>query len=460
MRQDASLAITVALAMTVLCGSVALPAAADVAVGSAQIGGWKTWVLASSAEVRPLPPPADHSSQTQAELTELRQLQAQRSEVTDTAVQYWNSGPATLRWTELTLSLIQRDRLNPVRAARVLATVHTAMNDAVVAAYEAKIAFRRPPPEALAPDLRPVLSASLTFSYPSEHAAIAAAAAGMLASLFPSEAARLEARAQEAGTSRLLAGANYRSDVEAGLALGKAIAARAVARAAADGSSAQFTGTLPTGPGLWSGPNPLEPLAGSWKPWILASGSQIRPGPPPAMGSALFQAELAELELFVASPTPSQAEIAQFWADGPGTVTPPGHWFQIAEELIARDRLDTPHAARLLGLLGATVMDAAICCWDAKYYYQLLRPNQADPTLVTLLPTPPFPSYPSGHATFSAAASEVLASFFPQDAARLRYLAVEAALSRVYAGIHYRFDSEVGLQSGRELAALAIRSRR
>jgi membrane-associated phospholipid phosphatase len=460
MKQDASLALTAALAMTVLFGSMALPAAADDAGGSTQVGGWKTWVLASSAEVRPPPPPADPSSQTQVELAELRQLQAQRSDVTHTAIEYWNSGPATLRWTELTLSLIQRDRLNPVRAARVLAYVHTAMHDAVVAAYDAKIAFRRPPPQALAPDVRPAPGASLTFSYPSEHAAVAAAAAGMLASLFPQEAAGLEARAQEAGTSRLLAGANYRSDVEAGLALGKAIAARAVARAAADGSSAQFTGPLPTGPGLWSGPNPLEPLAGTWKPWILASGSQIRPGPPPAVGSVEFQAALAELQMFVASPTPSQTETAQFWADGPGTVTPPGHWFQIAGELIARDRLDTPRAARLLGLLGATLMDAAISCWDAKYYYLLLRPNQADPGLVTPIPTPPFPSYTSGHATFSAAASEVLASFFPEDAAWLRDLAEEAALSRVYAGIHYRFDSEAGLQTGRQLGVLAIRSRR
>jgi membrane-associated phospholipid phosphatase len=178
------------------------------------------------------------------------------------------------------------------------------------------------------------------------------------------------------------------------------------------------------------------------------------------MGSVEFQAELAELEQFVAHPTPSQTEIAQFWADGPGTVTPPGHWFQIAGELIARDRLDTPRAARLLGLLGATVMDAAIACWDAKYTYQLLRPNQADPGLVTPIPTPPFPSYPSGHATFSAAASEVLASFFPEDAAGLRDLAEEAALSRVFAGIHYRFDSEAGLQCGRQLGLLAIRSRR
>src|SRR5215212_2946336 len=100
MKQDASLVITAALAMTLLFGSVALPATAD-AVGSAPIGEWQTWVLASGADVRPLPPPADHSSQTQGELAEIRQLQARRSDVTDTAVQYWNNGPATLRWTEL-----------------------------------------------------------------------------------------------------------------------------------------------------------------------------------------------------------------------------------------------------------------------------------------------------------------------------------------------------------------------
>lgn len=460
MRQGGSGAITAALAMTAAFVFMALQATAADVGGSAPVAGGKTWVLASGDEVRPPPPPADGSPQTQAELTELRQLQAQRSDVTGTAVQYWNEGPATLRWTELTLSLIQRDRLNPVRAARVLACVHAAMNDAVVAADAARDVFRRPPPEALAPDLRPALGASLTFSYPSEHAAVAAAAAGMLASLFPQDAGRLAARAEDAGASRLLAGANYRSDVEAGMALGKAVAAEAVARAAADGSSAQFTGSLPAGPGLWSGPSPLEPLAGTWKPWILASGSQLRPGPPPSVGSAQFQDALAELQRFVASPTPSQMEIAQFWADGPGTVTPPGHWFQIAGELIARDRLDTPQTAHLLGLLGATLMDAAISCWDAKYHYLLLRPNQADPTLVTPLPTPPFPSYTSGHATFSAAASEVLAAFFPQDADRLRYLAEEAALSRIYAGIHYRFDSEAGLQAGRQLAGLALRSLR
>jgi membrane-associated phospholipid phosphatase len=166
--------------------------------------------------------------------------------------------------------------------------------------------------------------------------------------------------------------------------------------------------------------------------------------------------DLAEVKRVSANPTPSQRAIALFWADGAGTVTPAGHWFQIAGSLIARDRVTTPSAARILGLLGATVTDAAISCWDTKYAYWRLRPNQADPTIVTLVPTPPFPSYTSGHATFSGASSEVLAYFFPGDAAPLRRMADEAALSRLYAGIHYRSDNDTGKQVGRQLGGLAI----
>jgi membrane-associated phospholipid phosphatase len=309
--------------------------------------------------------------------------------------------------------------------------------------------------------VRPALSPSDEPSYPSEHAAVAGAAATMLTYLFPNDAPALAAMAQEAGQTRLLAGFNYRSDVAAGLALGQAVAQKAMTRAANDGASVAWAGTIPAGAGLWfqapGTPAPLEPLAGTWKPWILASGSQLRPAPPPAFGSAQFLAELAEVKRISATPTSSQRAIALFWADGAGTVTPPGHLFQIASSLIDRDGLSTPRAARILGLLGATVADAAIACWDAKYAYWSLRPNQADPTIVTLVPTPPFPSYTSGHSTFSGASSEVLAYFFPQNAEQLRYLAEEAALSRLYAGIHYRSDNETGLQSGQQLGALAIR---
>jgi PAP2 superfamily len=282
----------------------------------------------------------------------------------------------------------------------------------------------------------------------------------MLTHLFPNDALALAAMTQESGQTRLMEGLNYRSDLEAGLALGQAVAQKAITRATSDGATVPWSGTIPTGPGLWfqapGTPAPLEPLAGSWNTWLLASGSQLRPGPPPAFGSAEFLAELAEVKRVSSSPTPSQRAIALFWADGAGSVTPPGHWFQIASSLIARDGLTTPAAARILGLLGATVADAAIACWDAKYSYWSIRPKQADPTIVTAVPTPPFPSYPSGHSTFSGASSEVLAYFFPKEETRLRYMAEEAALSRLYAGIHYRSDNETGKQVGRQLGGLAI----
>jgi membrane-associated phospholipid phosphatase len=124
--------------------------------------------------------------------------------------------------------------------------------------------------------------------------------------------------------------------------------------------------------------------------------------------------------------------------------------------LIARDRLSTPAAARIMALQGATVADAAISCWDAKYQYMLIRPVQADPTIKTIVPTPPFPSYTSGHSTFSGSSSELLAYFFPRDARALRAMAEEAAVSRLFGGIHYRFDNDAGLQVGKRLAGLAI----
>lgn len=422
----------------------------------ARIGQWRTWVLATGSELRPPAPPADSSAQTAAELAELRQLQAQRTDVTNTAIQYWNSGPVTQRWTEMTLSLIARDKVNSVRAARILGYVHIAMYDAIVAAWNAKYTYFRRPPGQLAQDLRPASAVSEIPSYPGEHAAVAGAAAGMLASLFPGDAAALAAAAQEASESRLLAGANYRSDIIAGLALGQAVAQKAAARAAADGSSAPWTGTVPTGAGLWQGTNPQEPLAGTWKTWILTSGSQLRPGPPPAYGSAPFQKELDEVKRISASLTPSQRAIALFWADGAGTVTPPGHWFQIATDLIIRDHLTNPCAARVLALLGASVADVGIAGWDAKYTYWFIRPYQADPSIMPLIAPPPHPSYPSGHAVYSGVSSEVLAYFFPQDAARLRYLAQEAQLSRIYGGIHYRSDIQAGEQLGQRVAGLAI----
>jgi membrane-associated phospholipid phosphatase len=161
---------------------------------------------------------------------------------------------------------------------------------------------------------------------------------------------------------------------------------------------------------------------------------------------------LREVRWFSDNRTPQQLQIAQFWADGAGTYTPPGHWNEIACNLLSQRNWSALRDARALALMNMAVMDAGICCWDAKYAYWLLRPYQADPAITTPVGKPNFPAYTSGHSTFSGAASEVLGYIFPSQLTQLRAMAEEASMSRVYGGIHFRFDSEVGLGAGRSIA--------
>jgi len=137
-------------------------------------------------------------------------------------------------------------------------------------------------------------------------------------------------------------------------------------------------------------------------------------------------------------------------------VTPAGLWIEIARDLIIRDGLDAPHAARVLALTSVAMGDGFICCWDAKYTYWTERPITADPSLNVLIPTPPFPSYTSGHATASTAAATVLGHLFPDDAANLLERAEEAKQSRLWAGIHYPIDCEMGAVGGGMIGRLVV----
>ena len=188
----------------------------------------------------------------------------------------------------------------------------------------------------------------------------------------------------------------------------------------------------------------------------MSSGSQFRAPPHPAFGSAKFLAALAEVRQISDTRTAKQLAIAKFWADGPGTSTPPGHWNQIACEILIREEVDAPFAARLLSLMNRAMMDAGICCWDSKYFYWLLRPSQADPLITTPVGLPNFPSYTSGHSTFSAAAATVIAGLLPSTSDEVWAMAEEAALSRLYGGIHYRFDNDRGLEGGEQIGQLAL----
>ena len=109
-----------------------------------------------------------------------------------------------------------------------------------------------------------------------------------------------------------------------------------------------------------------------------------------------------------ATRTKEQTEIAHFWADGEGTVTPPGHWNRIAQSVAADRKLNLIESARLFALLNVAMADASIICWECKYHFDVWRPvtaiREVEPTWTPLLPTPPFPAYTSGHSSFSGSA--------------------------------------------------------
>jgi membrane-associated phospholipid phosphatase len=456
MRTRFSLGFTgLLLAMSLASRPCATAAVPD----GAKVGQWKTWVLAFGSEISVPAPPAENSDQTKAELAELRQLQQERSPITNTAIQYFNAVPATQRWHDMALALARAEKQSPNRQGRLLAYLHTGMYDAVVATWAAKYQYNRKPPSQMASDIIPVATVAFETpspepSYPSEHAAIAGTAVGVLMAFFPKEEANLKAMAAEAVQTRLLMGANYRSDIDAGLALGQAVAQKVLARAATDGADAVWTGTVPTGPGLWvlaAGTTPLEPLQGTWKPFLLTRGDQLRPGPPPAFGSAEMNEELALLKRINSSPTPSQRAIAtNFAAKGIDFIWEPAY------ALVRRERLSVPREVRLLSLFAAVQFDAGVASHDAKYTYWRLRPNMADPTIVPIIPQPNHPAYPSNAAILASSAAELISTLYPQDAAQWQYLAEEAGLSRIFGGIHYPSDERTGNQMGKSLAALAI----
>ena len=182
-----------------------------------------------------------------------------------------------------------------------------------------------------------------------------------------------------------------------------------------DGSDAMRPVTVPIGPGLWvpTPPgflSPLEPVAGTWRTWNISFGSRFRPAPPPPFGSRRHMRETREVYDVSRALTDGQKRIADFWADGPGSVTPPGHWNQIAVDLIRSQRLGTSAAARLLAALNTAQADAFIACWDAKFTYWSERQvtairREIDADWLPYITSPPFPSYASGHSTTSGAAS-------------------------------------------------------
>jgi membrane-associated phospholipid phosphatase len=221
-----------------------------------------------------------------------------------------------------------------------------------------------------------------------------------------------------------------------------------------------WTGTVPTGAGMWvSAPAPaipLSPLWGSVRPWLMTSGNQFRPAAPPAFGSTVFQTQLAEVRQFTDNRTAEQLRIAQYWGAVVATSGPAGLWSATALALAAKANLDERGTARMLAMIHMAGMDASIGCWDAKYTYWYIRPFQADAAITTPVGRPNFPSYPSAHSCLSAAYAGVLTGLFPTAASELKTALDEAGVSRIYAGLHFRFDVDAGQTIGGSVAGLAL----
>jgi membrane-associated phospholipid phosphatase len=411
-----------------------------------QAGNWKSWVVGPDHKLRVAPPP--DSAATEGELGELQRLADGRDRATLDSVAYWDTGAPSYRWSEIAVAEHLKKGISWNLAARNLALMHIAIYDAMVATWDSKDAYRRPRPSMLKASLTTLVANPPGSAYPAEHAAAAGAAAEVLAYVFPDRAAFFREKAQEAARSRLAAGVNYPSDVAAGLALGKEVAELVIARAKSDGTDAKWDGSMPTGPGKWTGTNPILPMAGTWKPWVLTSPSEFRPGPPVAYDSAEKAAELAELKNFPR--TPQTNNEALFWEAAAGGLRAYQYWNEQIAKKTLEYRLDNdaPRAARAYALAFVTLYDVGIACWEAKYTYWAIRPFQLDQEVKPLFTTPNHHSYPAAHACVSIALARVMGYLFPRDADIFAALGDRAAESRIWAGIHYRSD----INAGRQLA--------
>lgn len=342
------------------------------------------------------------------------------------APKFWETG-AAIAWNDLADRLLAR---RPTSAIRV--DVYLAL--AQLRAAEAAEAGTQP--------------------HPPTSAAIGGASVAVLSVFFPLDIAELEAAldAQEAADPWP---GDKHENFAAGEAIGRAIGARVNTFAQSDLVGLTDPGTPPVGPGYWI-PNgaPLRGLLGA-RPFYLSSTDELRPAPPPAFGSPAFTAALAEVRQISDTRTAEQVALAQFWHVNQSPFSNAA-FSALARELIVTHRKSDAEAARIMFLMYSAGWDAAIGCFDAKYTYWLIRPSQADLAITLVVGLPNHPSYPSAHSCIDGAFSGVLQAAFPSERDRLEETAQEASESRLYAGLHYRFDKDAGLALGRAAAAKAV----
>ena len=384
------------------------------------------------------------------------------------------SSDMVIRWNNVLLDAVRTVKPPPPAGARAMAIVSLAVYDAV---------------NSIEGKNTPYLTKVATSLATSKEAAVAQAAYRTLSALFPTYQATLDAQlAASLGTVADGAGKT------AGIALGNTVATAILNLRSTDGSATVVSYTPGTNPGDWQPTPPANAnaLLPQWplvKPFALTKGSQFRPIAPPRLNSAAYAADFNQVQSLGSATSPTrtaeQADIAKFWAGGGGTATPPGQWNMIAQAVAESHCQSIEENARMFGLLNMALADAAIASWDAKYTFKLWRPVTAirnanldgnsasnqDATWTPLLTTPPFPSYTSGHSTFSGAGAAVLGAYFGTDQVPFvlksevlgvgdrgftgfKQAAAEAGISRIYGGIHFNFDNVEGLKAGEKVGLL------
>jgi len=387
------------------------------------------------------------------------------------------------RWFAAHYDLVKANRTSPPRASRQFGY-------AGVALYEATV-HGMPGYRSLAGQLNGLSALPSPIDAVHHWPLVAnAALARMMSEFHPEDDATITALEQEiVATYRANTGAEV---VERSAAYGGDLADAILAWAAGDGSAdlaacgAAFVpprdpllgGWTPTGPGPIYG---LEPCWGSLRPFVLVEASDCAAGGAPAYSTSRSSAFYAQaLAVYNttgdggAALSPDETAIANYWADGAGdTGTPPGHWIAIVGAVLDEGGFGLDVAAEAYARVGMAVADAFIVCWEEKYATYLMRPityiqANIDPEWEPMLATPGFASYSSGHSTQSGAAASVLTSFFgplaftdtthtrlnpelglaDRSFANFYEASNEAAVSRLYGGIHYIFDNEDGFDQG------------
>jgi len=349
----------------------------------------------------------------------------------DAAARFTNdeSSTSTVRWNRRAIALF---RVRGGDVGRINAYLSIAQYRAVLAAQDDRHGKSRP----------------------SAAGAAAGASVVVLKQFYPLDAAALNAQL-EAQRAESRSGSETNTDFATGESIGREIAAAVLVWAASDNFGQTPPPTPFVGSGYWvSSGAPIVRGGFGARPFFLTSASELRLPPPPPFGSADFLAALAEVRAFSDSRTAEQLEIARKWAPFAGPV-----WNGVATDLLDKYHRSELEASRTLAYANAAEFDAIIACWDSKFTYWFIRPSQADAGITLPIGLPNHPSYPSGHSCADGAWRGVLTDAFPSERALIEQLEDEGGMSRIYGGIHYRFDIDAGHAIGRATARLALERR-